>query len=163
MHPLKVLIHKIQPCFTTCVVGFVWMQYARVFWLFAYCLECKLLLVNFLCVFKFSLSAELRVSSDVDLKKYLQMTDECFKVLSHLLKLHTDKQSTRIRRAQEEKKTSTSSPLKMGPIRCPETSVKDYHSMLRNTPEERRSQPYFSITLSSNGWRIRMSPSRCGT
>jgi hypothetical protein len=28
----------------------------------------------------------------------------------------------------------------MGPIRCPQTSVKDYHSTLRNTPEERRSQ-----------------------
>jgi hypothetical protein len=32
-----------------------------------------------------------------------------------------------------------SRPLKMGPIRCPETSVKDYHSTLRYTPEERRS------------------------
>jgi hypothetical protein len=29
-------------------------------------------------------------------------------------------------------------PLKTGPIRCPETSVKDYDSTLRNTPEERR-------------------------
>jgi hypothetical protein len=29
--------------------------------------------------------------------------------------------------------------LKMGPIRCPEISVKDYHSTLRNTPEECRS------------------------
>jgi hypothetical protein len=27
----------------------------------------------------------------------------------------------------------------MGPIRCPETSVKDYHSTLRNMPEERGS------------------------
>jgi hypothetical protein len=27
----------------------------------------------------------------------------------------------------------------MGPIRCPETSAKDYHSTVRNTPEERRS------------------------
>jgi hypothetical protein len=26
----------------------------------------------------------------------------------------------------------------MGPIRCPETSVKDYLSTLRNKPEERR-------------------------
>jgi hypothetical protein len=31
-------------------------------------------------------------------------------------------------------------PLKMGPIRCPETSVKNYHSTLCYTPEERRSQ-----------------------
>jgi hypothetical protein len=30
--------------------------------------------------------------------------------------------------------------LKMGPIRCPETSVQDYHSTLRNIPEERRSR-----------------------
>jgi hypothetical protein len=30
-------------------------------------------------------------------------------------------------------------PLKMGPIRCPETSVPNYHSMLRKILEERRS------------------------
>jgi hypothetical protein len=28
----------------------------------------------------------------------------------------------------------------MGQIRCPETSVKVYHSTLRNTPEEHRYQ-----------------------
>jgi hypothetical protein len=28
---------------------------------------------------------------------------------------------------------------KIGPIRCPETSVKYYHSILRNKPEDRRS------------------------
>jgi hypothetical protein len=33
----------------------------------------------------------------------------------------------------------TSWPLKMGPISCPETSVNNYHSTLRNIPEERRS------------------------
>jgi hypothetical protein len=33
----------------------------------------------------------------------------------------------------------------MGPIRCPETSVKDYHSTLRNTPEERRSRQYGTV------------------
>jgi hypothetical protein len=33
---------------------------------------------------------------------------------------------------------STSSPLKMGPIRYLETSVQDYHSTLRNIAEERR-------------------------
>jgi hypothetical protein len=32
-----------------------------------------------------------------------------------------------------------SSSLKMGPIRCPETSVKNYHWTLRNIPEDRRS------------------------
>jgi hypothetical protein len=30
--------------------------------------------------------------------------------------------------------------LKMGPIFCPDTSVKDYHSTLCNIPEERRCQ-----------------------
>jgi hypothetical protein len=34
----------------------------------------------------------------------------------------------------------TSWPLKTGPIGCPETSVQNYHSTLRNIPEERRSQ-----------------------
>jgi hypothetical protein len=34
----------------------------------------------------------------------------------------------------------TSRPLKMGPIRCSETSVKDYHSTLRNALEECRSE-----------------------
>jgi hypothetical protein len=28
---------------------------------------------------------------------------------------------------------------KMGPIRCPETTVKDYHSTLRKAPEDRRA------------------------
>jgi hypothetical protein len=28
---------------------------------------------------------------------------------------------------------------KKGPIRCPETAVKDYHSTVRNAPEERNS------------------------
>jgi hypothetical protein len=34
----------------------------------------------------------------------------------------------------------TSWPLKMEPICGPKTSVKDCHSMLHNTPEQRRSQ-----------------------
>jgi len=28
----------------------------------------------------------------------------------------------------------------MGPLGCPETSVNNYHSMMRNVPEERRSR-----------------------
>jgi hypothetical protein len=32
----------------------------------------------------------------------------------------------------------TSSPLNIGPIGCPETSVQNYHSVLRNIPEEHR-------------------------
>jgi hypothetical protein len=46
-----------------------------------------------------SLIAELRVSCDVDLKNYLQTTDERFKVLPHLLKLFIEMQNTRTRRA----------------------------------------------------------------
>jgi hypothetical protein len=34
----------------------------------------------------------------------------------------------------------------MGPICCPETSVKDYHSKLRNMPEEHRSQARTNYT-----------------
>jgi hypothetical protein len=30
--------------------------------------------------------------------------------------------------------------LRMGPIGCPETSVRNYHYSLRNNPEERSSQ-----------------------
>jgi hypothetical protein len=30
--------------------------------------------------------------------------------------------------------------VKMGPTRCPETSVNNYHTTPRNIPEERRSQ-----------------------
>lgn len=58
MHPTKVSVHKIQSYLTTCVLGFetepqwsfVRMQYARL-WVFNYCLECKLLLKNVLCIF----------------------------------------------------------------------------------------------------------------
>jgi hypothetical protein len=32
-------------------------------------------------------------------------------------------------------------PVKMGPIRCPETSVNNYHTTPPNIPEDRRSQP----------------------
>ena len=33
--------------------------------------------------------------------------------------------------------TSSLCPFKMGPIGCPETSVRNYHYTLRNNPEER--------------------------
>ena len=36
--------------------------------------------------------------------------------------------------------SSCKRPLRMGPIRCPETSVSSYHYSLRNDPEERSSQ-----------------------
>jgi hypothetical protein len=35
----------------------------------------------------------------------------------------------------------------MGLIRCPETSVKDYHSTLRNTPEECRSDSKYCYAM----------------
>ena len=34
---------------------------------------------------------------------------------------------------------SSSIPLKMGPIGCPEMSVRNYYYLLRNDPEERNS------------------------
>jgi hypothetical protein len=37
----------------------------------------------------------------------------------------------------------------MGPIRCPETSVKDYHLTLRNTSAERRSHQHRGGSLKS--------------
>jgi hypothetical protein len=40
-------------------------------------------------------------------------------------------------------------PLKMGPIGCPTTSVKNYHYSLRNNPEERSSQLLHDGSLKS--------------
>jgi hypothetical protein len=51
-------------------------------------------------------------------------------------------------RVKKSKKTWTD-PLKMGPIRCPETSVKDYHSTLCYTPEECRSHQHCGGSLKS--------------
>jgi hypothetical protein len=50
---------------------------------------------------------ELPVSCDVDLKNYIQMTDECFKVLPHLLKLDIKKQNTRMTRASSAEEILT--------------------------------------------------------
>jgi hypothetical protein len=56
----------------------------------------------------------------------------------------------------------TSWPLKIGPIRCPEASVKDYHSTLRNTPEERRPQRlYGTYLIHLQGWRRQNFPQAC--
>ena len=41
--------------------------------------------------------------------------------------------------AQKSSRIQKSWPLKMGPIGCPETSVRNYHYSLRNSPEERSS------------------------
>ena len=44
-----------------------------------------------------------------------------------------------------------SRPLKIGRIGCPETSVRNYHNLLRNSPEKRSSQVYFYfVTISHN-------------
>jgi hypothetical protein len=40
-------------------------------------------------------------------------------------------------------------PVKMGPISCPETSVRNYHYSLRNNPEERSSQLLHGGSLKS--------------
>jgi hypothetical protein len=41
-------------------------------------------------------------------------------------------------------------PLKMRPIGCPETLIRDYPSVLRNIPEERR---YYSFVVSTSKFR----------
>jgi hypothetical protein len=49
----------------------------------------------------------------------------------------------------KESRISLSWPLKMGTISCLETSVKDYHTKLRNIPEERRSHQHRGGSLKS--------------
>ena len=53
-------------------------------------------------------------------------------------------------------------PLKMGPIRCPETSVNSYHTMPRNIPEERRSQ-FVNLSSSCKMSRYRVRELRLQT
>jgi hypothetical protein len=48
--------------------------------------------------------------------------------------------SSRVKKFKTSTFSWTSWPLNMGPIRCPETCVKDYHSTLCYITEERRSQ-----------------------
>jgi len=43
----------------------------------------------------------------------------------------------------------TALPLMMEPIGCPETSTTNYHSRLRNIPEERRSHLHLGGSLNS--------------
>ena len=55
--------------------------------------------------------------------------------------------------------SSDSWPLKMGLLRCSETSVNKYHTTPRNIPEERRSQSYvltglFTYLTSFRCWYI---------
>jgi hypothetical protein len=56
---------------------------------------------------------------------------------------------SRLQQGSRVKSSCTAWPLKMGPMRCSETSVKVYHLTLRNTPDERRSHHncfYLSVT-----------------
>jgi hypothetical protein len=47
----------------------------------------------------------------------------------------------------------------MGPIRYPETSVLNYHSTLRNIPEERRSEKsHLRNAEAKNAWRFTFTP-----
>jgi hypothetical protein len=40
-------------------------------------------------------------------------------------------------------------PVRMGPIRCPETSINNYHTRPRNTPEDRRFYQHRGRSLKS--------------
>jgi len=53
--------------------------------------------------------------------------------------------------------------LKMGPIGCPETSVRKYHHKLRNSPEECRSLSVFFIFSSKNYKQIKIVLNGCET
>jgi len=46
--------------------------------------------------------------------------------------------------------------LKMGPIVCPETSARNYHCLLRNSPEKGNSKPR-KTSLNEPGVRLRMN------
>ena len=63
-----------------------------------------------------------------------------FESSSNLLLTFRDNVSFPSSRINKSKKKISSWPLKMGQIRCPETSVSDYHSTLRNIPKEHKSQ-----------------------
>ena len=47
---------------------------------------------------------------------------------------------------QNPQESKDSLSLRMGPIECPETSVRNYHYSLRNNPEERSSQGTFCFS-----------------
>ena len=48
--------------------------------------------------------------------------------------------SSRVKKSKKNDSSSTSSVLMMGPIGCPETSVRNYNSRLCSIPQRRRSQ-----------------------
>ena len=55
---------------------------------------------------------------------------------------------------------------RMGPIGCPETSVRNYHYSLSNNPEEHSSGTYFillNLRFSASGWSlVQRGPNECG-
>jgi hypothetical protein len=48
--------------------------------------------------------------------------------------------SSKLKKSMKNNLFSTSLPLKMGPLGCPETSVRHYHCTRCNNPEEHRSR-----------------------
>ena len=64
------------------------------------------------------------------------------------------KKGTRMRTAVWPRREEYSSLLKMGPIGCPETWVRNYHYSLRNNPEEHSSLLFCSGSLKSLRLRV---------
>ena len=52
-------------------------------------------------------------------------------------------------RMMNPKKTNKQKKLKMGPTHCPETSVRNHHYSLRNSPQERSSQRWTELPVST--------------
>jgi hypothetical protein len=63
-----------------------------------------------------------------------------------------DNLSVPFSRVKKSKKTSL--PLKMEPIGCPETLVQNYHSTLRNIPEEHRCHLHRGGSLKSRKHKL---------
>jgi hypothetical protein len=63
--------------------------------------------------------------------------------------LSTFRNNVSVPSSRVKKSKKTAWPLKMGPIGCPETSVKDYHSELHNIAEERRFNQHRGGSLKS--------------
>jgi hypothetical protein len=70
---------------------------------------------------------------------------QCFLLFHYictLLGYYAAKSGNSLRAFQDKLLVPSCWPLKMGPIGCPKLSVKNYHSLLHNTPEECRSHLY---------------------
>jgi hypothetical protein len=62
--------------------------------------------------------------------------------------------SSRVKKFKKEAFFLNLLTLNMGPIVCPETSVHNYHSTLRNIPEEGRSHLHYGGSLKLRMYRI---------